>query len=454
MRLRSLLAGLAVVVATLAPARDASACSCFASGPPCQNTFQVDAVFVGTVSAITPLPDDGPPLREGEARSDRAVRVDFTGVVAYRGPQAPAMTVETPGSGASCGYGFKPGERYVVYATRGPDGVRLVTSICSRTRPLAEAGDDVRYLRTLDASTASSGRVSGTITHWERDLSTGQPREMGPLPNVLVTAQGPSSAFHAASDEQGRYEMAVPPGKYEIRASPPAQFSHRYQQQSFDLRDAHGCFVADFGVSFDGRLRGAVRHASGEPAAGARIQVMAATDAGKTGNIQTLDAVSSADGTFEFVDVSPARYLVGVDLVRKREQGDVFPPTYYPGTGDAASATVIELDGGEQRELEPIVLPPARRPLQLTGTILFEGGTPVSGAFVSLWDGLARWRQVAVGIKTQSDGTFSFPVHEGLSYLARVSYWNDAERRQTEKTVGPFVAGPDTRPLQVVLPDP
>src|SRR5687767_14278844 len=33
-------------------ARAADACSCMSSGPPCQNFFQSEAVFVGTVTAI------------------------------------------------------------------------------------------------------------------------------------------------------------------------------------------------------------------------------------------------------------------------------------------------------------------------------------------------------------------------------------------------------------------
>jgi hypothetical protein len=56
-----------------------------------------------------------------------------------------------------------------------------------------------------------------------------------------------------------------------------------------------------------------------------------------------------------------------------------------------------------------------------------------------------------VGIKTQSDGAFSIRVHEGLSYLARVSNWDEALRRQLETTVGPLVVGPETQPLRVVL---
>ena len=53
----------------------------------------------------------------------------------------------TAGSGPACGYGFKPGERYLVYANR--KGTELVTGICSRTRPLADATEDLEFFQSF-----------------------------------------------------------------------------------------------------------------------------------------------------------------------------------------------------------------------------------------------------------------------------------------------------------------
>src|SRR5436190_2514848 len=277
---------LAAISCATAPA--AWACSCFASGPSCQNAFEADAVFVGRVIAITAIPDDGPPRLDGEIRQPRAVRVDFAEVEAYRGPQAPVMSIVTPSQSTACGYSFTRGERYVVYAGRGADAAAMLeTSICSRTRPVAEAGEDFKFLRTLAAPAPARARVSGTITHWERDLASRQPIQMGPVPDVLVTVRGSSATFQGTTDEQGRYEVLVPPGEYEVIASPSPAFALLRHPQSFVLPDPRACFVADFGLNFDGRIRGLARHASGEPAAGVTVQVMAASDIGKRGNLQT-----------------------------------------------------------------------------------------------------------------------------------------------------------------------
>jgi hypothetical protein len=160
--------------------------------------------------------------------------------------------------------------------------------------------------------------------------------------------------------------------------------------------------------------------------------------------------LSDADGQFEFSEVSPGRYVVGVDLTLRMDPKIAFPPTLHPGTRDATVATVVQIDGGQHHDLEPMTLPPARRSFTLTGTVVYENGSPASGVFLSLSDGAERWMQVAVGKKTGSDGAFSFTVHEGLSYIARASYWNEEQRKPIGATVGPFVVTQDTKPLTMV----
>jgi hypothetical protein len=209
------------------------------------------------------------------------------------------------------------GERYLVYARRQPDGKGLVTGICSRTRLIAEADEDLRFLQTLSDSHRAGARVYGTITHWERHLSSGEPKEYGPVSDVFVSVVGARGTFSASTDDRGQYEVTVPPGKYEITVLPPAMYSARYLRQPLELPDLRAYTVADFSLRFDGRIRGVVRQSSGEPAGNVPVQVMAAEDVGKSGNVQTLSVQTDAGGSFEFLEVSPGRYVVGVDLTRR-----------------------------------------------------------------------------------------------------------------------------------------
>jgi hypothetical protein len=441
---------IALAIVMLVPAGDAFACSCPPSGPSCQNAFQVDAVFAGTVHHITELRDDETPLQPGETRLPRAIRVGFSGVVGYRGIATAVATVLTAGSEPACGYRFKQGERYLVYATRSDDGSGFVTGICSRTRLVADAGEDLDFLETLARPGTARARIFGTITHWERDLATLQPLEHGPVEGVLVTVRGLANA-DASTDALGHYEVAVPPGDYEITAWPRAGFSARGLVQTARLPDARACFVADFGVTFDGRIRGIVRQSTGEPAAGVPIEAMAADGVRRSGVIEVIRTSTDPGGRFEFTDVGPGRYVVGVDLTRRMDAKVVFPTTFHPGTADLARATVVQLEGGQQRDLKPMTLPPARPSYQLIGTVVFEDGRPAAGAFVSLSDGAAPHRQVAVGRRVGPDGAFSFDVHEGLGYVAQASYWDEAQRMQVRGRAGPFVVAGATEPLKLVL---
>lgn len=87
----------------------------------------------------------------------------------------------------------------------------------------------------------------------------------------------------------------------------------------------------------------------------------------------------------------------------------------------------------------------------MVGAVVFEDGPPAIGAFISLSDGISKFRQVAVGIKIGPDGTFDFLVHEGLSYIARASFWDEGQRKQVAGTVGPLVIDADVAPIRVVL---
>ena len=341
--------------------------------------------------------------------------------------------------------------------TRRQDG-QLHTGICSRTRPIAEAADDLRFIDGLRAAPAGA-RVSGTITHWERNLAGDAPRKYGPVADVHIQLRGPGGAREARTDEQGRYEITgIRPGKYELQGFPPAVFSSKYLRSEIDLADARACAVADFSIHFDGRVSGVARSMSGQPAAGVTLQLIASQRSDPRRPADMITATTDSAGYYELRDVPPGEYIVGVALQRTMERDDVqvYPRTFYPGMADAAGARVITIGEGTRVELDPLQLPAPLERREITGVVVWPDGRPVPSASISLSDGEASWRQVAVGINTDAEGRFTFTVHDGLSYIARAHYNfpDDPAHRQAQGMTGPFVVSTATAPLRVVLKPP
>ena len=193
---------------------------------------------------------------------------------------------------------------------------------------------------------------------------------------------------------------------------PPPAFSSKYPRSEIDIRDTRSCEVADFGLRYDGRVTGVLRSMSGQPIADVTVQVMASQRSNPRGPAETVSAKTDSAGYYELSELPPGDYVVGVELQRRMEnEGEqIRPRTFYPGTPDVARAAVIRIGEGNRVELDPMVLPAARERRRLTGVVVWPDGTPVPGAFTSLWDGEASWRQVAVGSKTDEQGRFEFTV--------------------------------------------
>jgi|GEM_PF-1872231 len=131
------------------PITKAYACSCAAPPSVHEAVQQSAAVFSGKVISIQE--------KQGLIFSSAdPVTVTLSVKRIWKGEPAQESRVLTALSEASCGYGFQPNKDYLVYAGQDDEG-RLVTTLCSRTKPLSAAADD---LAALGAGKAPD--VSGT----------------------------------------------------------------------------------------------------------------------------------------------------------------------------------------------------------------------------------------------------------------------------------------------------
>lgn len=166
---RSLLLGAVVVLLLLALPDAAGACKCARAldAPPEGSPEAVsaalawyDVVFVGKVTRM--------PSRVRmylqvarylwKTRGDRELsdeeedemflrRIRFVVETPFKGVTEKNFALDTGWANGDCGYPFRRGERYLVYATSWNG--ESYTGICHDTKPLSEAGGEVEILKSL-----------------------------------------------------------------------------------------------------------------------------------------------------------------------------------------------------------------------------------------------------------------------------------------------------------------
>jgi len=134
-----------LVLALLALLPDcASACSCAILGNSPEERAEIalkesTAVFSGEVLDV----EKGPLTRMLGFRIPSS-RVTLRISEVWKGPQRETLEVSTPRDGASCGYSFSEGRKYLVYAYGKEE--HFQTDLCSETKPLSEASAHLEAL--------------------------------------------------------------------------------------------------------------------------------------------------------------------------------------------------------------------------------------------------------------------------------------------------------------------
>lgn len=109
----------------------AFACSCAPPPPPKKALKGSEAVFSGKVTKI----------EIAEKKGLKEVTIEVQTV--WKGAKKKTLVVRTAIHGATCGYSFKMGKSYLIYCYSSDP---LTTGLCTRTKPLDKAVDDLKEL--------------------------------------------------------------------------------------------------------------------------------------------------------------------------------------------------------------------------------------------------------------------------------------------------------------------
>jgi protocatechuate 3,4-dioxygenase beta subunit len=413
-------------------------------------------VFVGRVASI----------KEDKAEFTRfgAKEEIRTGLVAHlvveeslKGITQKEVDLVTGGGGGDCGYPFSEGERYLVYAypnRRGDaedanrmssahlagSGVKVIpgsltTSICTRTRPLKYAQNDLELIRAL-LNNKSETRIFGDVREYtEAMCETGScfPHYAGPLAGVTIRAQSPHGNHETKTDGDGNFRFVnLPPGKYDVRLVMPEHYEKQYDfdQDGIEVDVPSGCFGTElaFSVKTSGRIAGRVIDANGKPV-GREVQVsiIVPDDADKPmSNLLYRSEYTNELGYYVFDGVPPGRYILGIGIADAPDKNTPYSKIYYPQGGLPSQAKIIEIAKGQKMNGMDFRLGPRLEAVRITGVVVDMNGKPVTGADVDLYDlEDPDYPIFGVDVKTDKWGRFTIGCFKGRRYL--VHAWKDKD---------------------------
>ena len=210
------------------------------------------------------------------------------------------------------------------------------------------------------------------------------------------------------ADAHGRFTLEAPrPGIWRLTG-----IARGYRLQAYEQHDGFSSGVVlsesaptasvTFRLAPDAVLSGVVFDEAGEPVATAQVQAQNVTDPNSAGNRLGAFAQTDDRGHYELSGLAPGAYRLRVDArpwyastdsaifsgrfsVQTAPQSApagstldpsldvVYPPTWFPGTEDAAQADVIPLAGGEERQADFHLLPQPAATLTVPRTPTAEG---------------------------------------------------------------------------------
>jgi hypothetical protein len=138
-------------------------CSCAGTPSTIEALAKADVVVSGVVVARVDIIElrsvDGKPREPGVVSTGDLIGWQVAVGDVWKGTVEDTIVVYSERDNASCGYRFVEGESYLVYAYRhdaekirklydapNADGTWLSTGVCSRTKKLKDAGEDLKVL--------------------------------------------------------------------------------------------------------------------------------------------------------------------------------------------------------------------------------------------------------------------------------------------------------------------
>jgi hypothetical protein len=432
-----------------------NACSCTVSvvpKPACELVWHSEATFTGVVTDIVdpgiPMvkPGERPPDLDRVPRRQVILKVNevFTGLASH----TKQITLETGLGGGDCGYAFESGVEYLVYAYRTFAG-GIGTNICSPTRPVADAGEDLKYLRSMrDRPATSSVRVTAVDLHGTWALPRREAGEFVGLSGAKISIEAANYRDIAESDGRGQYEFEnLAPGEYNIGIAldgyslispvPPVRVH------------AKGCADVALLLQLDRVVTGTVFTRAGMPASGVTIEAVPARARHENDLPYPADtATTDAEGHYELRGLQAGEYYLGTSIGSAPTKENPFSRWFYPGTERPGEAVLVHIYDKPDRQTFNLTLPESQKTRTIEGVLVWPDGKPAVGADIMLVDKRWPWQVPLVSASTDNSGGFTTEGLDGAAYRVHAVVFAEGERFAEPVTVEP---GSEPAKLRLIL---
>jgi hypothetical protein len=404
----------------------------------CEAAWTTPVLFSGRVVSVEPL---GTP--KGIRGSLLQNRVRFAVLEAFRGVAGAEVEIQTGAGGGDCGYRFREGMEYLVFAHGNDAGGKLTVTSCSRTRALSSAGADLEYARAAFNTKVPLGRVSGSLT---LDDKVGSGTRGMPASQVPIVIERDGLRISAKTDTGGRFAVdGLAPGLYTIRAElPDTQYASMWPNP-VELKDVRGCAETTGTISYDGRLLGRVTDAGGAPVPGLTVDLTLPPRPGEQRVYPTASAITDEDGRYEIHRLGPGSYILGINTRAQDGTGGRFPQVFHPGTQQLERAGRVSIGRGQRKLLEDFVLPATLHPVSISGVVLSADGVPVAGARVYLKGPSEVDYILGEPFVTDASGRFRVAAFDGHQYRIFAES-TPAGTRQTQSAEPQLLTAADKLP--------
>ncbi|MBX7172398.1 MAG: hypothetical protein K1X72_15635, partial [Pyrinomonadaceae bacterium] len=403
----------------------AIACSCFSGGPPCQSFGNTDAVFSGKVESVSEftMTDKNNPRFQFVRKS-----IKFTVTESFRGVKENSVEIITGRGGGDCGYPFETGKEYLVYANENKETGKLGTGICTRTRPIEKAEEDLQYFREI-AKSSINPYIYGSVFRVFTRKNDEPYRKPEPLANVTLSL---SNGEKVKTNEKGEFRFDnLLPQEYTLTPTVP-QGLWGGDKPEYKLKlNPNGCAVASFALYSNTSVSGRILDENSNPPNEISVQLVPVDQINTRGQSDMKMAFTDKDGRYIFHEIPSGDYYLGVRLFRIAELLFPYPRTFYPNTLNLNEAKVISIKEGDVLKDFDIKLGQKLGQREVSGIVVFPDGKVAPNSMVSAEEVEYSESSIGYAFQAKEDGTFTLKVSEGLRYIIRAVVSDKATYKQS-----------------------